>query len=730
MNIQTFIDVILPLPLGILTYHMPTSYKSDLDIGSGTLVPLRGKVLLAIVVKVHTQPPPYVTKALLGKAYDTPLLTLQQLTFLKEIAHYYVSSLGETLAVALPKPLGISHNIVFKAGTNPPVLSDPHEAILLNTLLHTSHLSYSTIKKLLGKKEANKVLLNLLYSGCIQPSILHSSTHTAMSLNAGPLPPLLSLTDSQQKALTEIKKIFTEKEVVLLYGTIGSGKTILYMHLIQEVLFQKKQILLLLPEIALATHILERIAPFFGLHVVVYHSKQSPKERLKTWFQVHLGHPLIVVGTRSAIFLPFKDLKLIVIDEEHDHAYKHTDSSPTYHARSASILLAQQHQAKVLLGSGTPAIETYYNTQSGKYGLVTLADRFGSAKPPQLFFIDINIDEKRKTLRENFSRILLDEITKNIDKGKQVMIFQNRRGYAQYVLCNDCRWVPHCLSCSVSLTYHQSLNHLVCHYCGYMLLPLLTCPECGSTKLHNMGFGTEKLEETLHLIFHNQKVDRMDLDSSKKQRHYQTILKRVASGEIDILVGTQMIAKGLDFSNIQLVGVLDIDRLLHFPDFRANEKCFQLIAQLAGRAGRRDDQGQVFIQTRQPNHPIFQYIYNHDYQAMYAAELAERKRFGYPPYARIIQLTLSSPTKDILQSGALALKAWLEKEYTDKILGPQQPLVGKIRNLFLLTLLVKIIPKNRSDLIKKKQTLKRLSHHFLSKKMFGSIKILLDVDPM
>ena len=734
----SFVDVVLPLPLHSLTYQVPSIYQDKLSIGSGVLVALRNKPLLAIVVRIHTQPPPYATKPLLGILYETPILDLQQLKFLQWIAHYYLSSFGETLAVALPKALGLSYNMLFKPSSqtpkeeNRPLATLAYEQLLLQTL-QVKPLTYSAIKRLLGKKETNKVLVRLLEQNAIE-AYAATTTWAPYATNPWMPPPPLPLTEIQQKVLEELQQLFAVKEVVLLHGAVGSGKTILYMHCIQEVWLQQKQVLLLLPEIGLTTHIMERIYPFFGEYIVVYHSKQSHKERLKAWLRVAEAQPVIVIGTRSALFLPFKQLKLIIIDEEHDPSYKHSDNHPTYHAREASIILAKQHNAKVLLGSATPAIETYYNAQEGKYGWVTLTDRFGKAQAPTLSFIDLTIDQQRNTLRENFSFTLLDAIKNTVNLGKQVIIFQNRRGYAQYFLCASCGWIPYCMNCSVGLTYHQSSNHLLCHYCGYTATTFLHCSCCGSSGLHNVGFGTEKLEETLQLTFPNQTVGRMDLDSTKSKHSYKTLLKQLSAGSIDILVGTQIIAKGLDLSNIHLVGVLDIDRLLHFPDFRSNEKCFQLMAQLAGRAGRRDEQGKVLIQTRQPNHPIFQYLSNHDYPAMYKAELQERKKFLYPPYVRMIHLRLSCPTEAIVQSGALKLKEALEKKFQDKtqgrVLGPQQPLVGKIRNLFLLNVLVKIPLKKMHELALAKAAIQKIAQKVLQEKPYQTIKVLFDVDPI
>ncbi|WP_342265394.1 replication restart helicase PriA [Cardinium endosymbiont of Philonthus spinipes] len=828
---KKFADVILPLPIKPLTYHIPLLYQSMVAIGSSVLVPLRnGKLLLAVVLKCHCTAPTYPTKDVLGVIYSTPLFTHKQLAFLEWMADYYLSTLGETLSMAWPKFLNLPNHVVFQVNrpTNQNETSTNEQAIspfskasttklplemefgeraIINALQYQP-LSYKSIIQLMVPKEANKALISLLSKNWIratatvaidptdednpyftlsptldlkrltitqlaprsaqQQALLayllsnkgkfiqyaskqelvaysKSAFHTLLkkgilikaNLNqlpvstfTEPLAPLATLTTFQNKAFIDIQTAFAKKAVVLLHGAIGSGKTELYMHLIASTLRQQKQVLLLVPEIGLVTHIVERIRPFLGDWLVVHHSKQSHKERLKTWSRVLHHPPLLVIGTRSAVLLPFKALQLIIVDEEHDPAYKQQDAMPTYHARESSILLAQQHQANVLLGSGTPSVESYYNAQSGKYGLVTLGHRFGSASPPKLFFIDLNIEKKRKAMRENFSLTLLSKLQTNNIEGGQAMIFQNRRGYARYFLCAACGWIPRCLTCAVSLTYHQEVHQLRCHYCDYATPPFGSCNHCGSHQLHSIGFGTEKLEESLQLIFPEQKIGRMDLDSTKGKSSYQSILKAVTSGSIDILVGTQMMAKGLDLANIRLIGILDIDGLLYFPDFRSNEKCFQLITQLAGRAGRRNQQGSVFIQTSQTHHPLFAYLANGDYEGMYKSELAERKRFLYPPYIRLIKLSLSCTNASTLQSGAIALKTILEQQFGSMVLGPQKPLVDKVRNHFLLDLFLKITSKNANSLQNTKAALKSACKHTLGKGPHRNIKIVLDIDPI
>ena len=725
MSLKPFVDVLLPFALKPLTYSIGAIQA--IQPGNGVLVPLKNKFWSAIVLKCHDQKPSYAVKTLWGKICQVPIFTQKQLTFFDWMANYYLTSLGETIAIAMPKALHQLQDISFEIiNPIPHFLALNQSALTIFNALTVRALSYKALKKLVGKTLANQALFDLLFHQVIRPLPLaipiDKSFHFVKSF------PLATLTEAQTKTFLEIKTQFLTKDVVLCHGIIGSGKTQLYLHLIEEALLNQKQVLLLLPEIGLVMHMMERITPLFKDYLVIFHSKQSAKEQFHIWAQVYHGYPLLVIGTRSAIFLPFKQLQLIIIDEEHDTAYKQTDKPPMYHARECSILLAKQHHAKVLLGSATPAIETYYNAQIGKYGLATLSTRFGKANSPKLTFIDLNVEKRRQTLREHFSFTMLAQLTKTILSGGQAMVFQNRRGYARYFLCESCGWIPHCITCAVSLTYHQSPNLLICHYCNYTIAPVSACQHCGSKKLHHVGMGTEKLEETLQLIFPSQHIGRMDLDNTKSKKAYQRILSKFSSKQIDILVGTQMIAKGLDFDNIQLIGVLDIDSLLYFPDFRSNERCFQLIAQLAGRAGRRHQQGYVLIQTRQPQNPLFAYLARHDYQAMYDSELAERKQFLYPPYVRLIRLILRCKTEAILESEALKLKKLLKQAFGSRVLGPQQPLITKIQNIFSIYFLIKVA-NNSTALEKTKLYLQNLNQKYRHVS-YKTVQILIDVDPL
>jgi primosomal protein N' (replication factor Y) len=539
------------------------------------------------------------------------------------------------------------------------------------------------------------------------------------------------LSPTQNKVLVAIQEQFNHKNTVLLYGVTGSGKTEIYIHLIQEALKTGNQVLYLLPEIGLATQIVKRLQKIFGNQVGVYHSKYASNERVEVWNNLLQSKINLVIGVRSALFLPFNKLKLIIVDEEHEPAYKQLDAVPRYHARDAALMLAQYHSAKVLLGSATPAIETYYHAQSGKYGLVTLEERFNQTPLPKITLVDLRAEEKQKKLRGEFSQTLLEAMQKSLAQKEQVIIFQNRRGYSPYIRCQACAWVPNCQRCSVSLTYHQFNNYLVCHYCGYRTNIPANCEICASSQLLNVGFGTEKLEETLQQFFAGEHIQRMDLDTTRSKNSYAKIIESLEQGKTSILVGTQMITKGLDFGQVSLVGVMDVDRHLYFPDFRAHERCFQLITQVGGRAGRRHKQGKVLIQTTNPTHPTLQHIVAHAYQQMYEQELLERHKFLYPPYVRLIKITLQHTDKKLLTEAAenlaVHLTAYVGKEW---VLGPQAPLIAKIKHQHRIDIWIKIRKSFYDELFATKQKIKETTQKVLSNQNFRHIKAIFDVDPV
>ena len=542
-------------------------------------------------------------------------------------------------------------------------------------------------------------------------------------------PPTLS--QVQSTALAAIHHQFENKDTVLLHGVTASGKTEVYTQLIQEVLQSGGQVLYLLPEIALTTQMVKRLKITFGDQVGVYHSRYSDNERVEVWNSVLQGKCSFVLGTRSSIFLPFNSLSLIIVDEEHETSYKQFDAMPRYHARDAALILAKlHHHTKVLLGSATPSIESYYNAQIGKYGFVTLKERFGRTAAPEIVLVDLRIERERKTLREDFTTALIDALGQTLAQQEQAIIFQNRRGYAPYIACEVCAWVPMCTQCAVSLTYHQFNNYLRCHYCGYNTKLPSACHVCDSHQLKNVGFGTEKLEETLQLFFPDKKIQRMDLDTTRGKYSYDKLIEALEQGSTDILVGTQMLTKGLDFGQVSLVGVLDVDRLLYFPDFRASERCFQLLTQVSGRAGRREKQGKVIIQTNNPQHPVLQDIVQHDYERMYRRELRERKQFFYPPYVRLIKITLKHVDKDLVGEAANTLVGELRKKLGNGVSRPQTPLIPRVKNQYLMDIWVKVRKDTEHNLLATKQVVTQESERILLAKAFKQVKILFDVDPV
>jgi len=538
------------------------------------------------------------------------------------------------------------------------------------------------------------------------------------------------LSEQQERVRNAILKFFEEKNTVLLQGVTGSGKTEIYIDLIKRALDGGNQVLYLLPEIALTTQIVFRLKKIFGSALGVYHSKFSDNERVEVWNGVLTGKFRFVVGVRSSVFLPFDNLGLIVVDEEHDPSYKQHEPAPRYHARDVALVMAQGHQAKVILGSATPSVESFYQASNGKYGLVSLTDRFGAAVLPQIVFADMAQEKKRKTNKGEFSSLLLNEIREAAQRKEQVILFQNRRGYAPMVQCQDCGWVPKCINCAVSLTYHQFRQAVVCHYCGYREELPKQCPACSSKRILTLGYGTEKLEEELKLHFPEIRTRRMDLDTTRTKSGYEEIITGFESGDTDVLVGTQMVTKGLDFDNVSLVGVFDADRLMHFPDFRSYERAFQLITQVSGRAGRREKQGKVVIQTANPKHEIFSFVVENRVTDFLKHQLADRQLHVYPPFSRLIEITFKHSDKKIAREGAekytTELKSKLKRV---QILGPGEPMVSKIRNEFLMHVLLKI-PRNQAGLGEIKNLLASVASQVLHEKQFRSIKIVFDADPV
>lgn len=539
------------------------------------------------------------------------------------------------------------------------------------------------------------------------------------------------LTDVQQQALSSIEAGFAQKDVCLFYGVTGSGKTEVYVQLIQQYLDLGKQILFLIPEIALTTQLIARLQHYFGDLVGVYHSRFNQNERVEIWNHVLANDPKkfrIIVGARSSVFLPFADLGLVIIDEEHEASFKQYDPSPRYNARDAAIVLAKLHEAKVLLGSATPSLESYANAKQGKYHLVELKERYKGLQLPLMLCADLKREKRLKNMQSHFSSLLLDEMKQALERKEQIILFQNRRGYTPIWSCEVCAWTPRCQYCDVSLTYHKHSNMLKCHYCSYTTPPIGSCTNCGSNRLRMIGFGTEKIEDELQLIFPSTVFKRMDLDTTRSKNAYEEIIDDFSQRRIDVLIGTQMVTKGLDFDHVSLVGILDADMLLNRPDFRAYERAFQLMSQVAGRAGRKEKQGKVVIQSAQAEHWVLERVMAHDFIGFYEVEIEERERFFYPPFYKIIQLTLKHEKEEVVNSGAQFLAEQLRAVFKERVLGPEFPLVKRIQNKFLKEIKLKI-ERGAPDKKVKARILQDLDA-FFQNVPFKSIQISIDVDPM
>lgn len=535
------------------------------------------------------------------------------------------------------------------------------------------------------------------------------------------------LSESQEKAFSEIMQSFQTKDTTLLHGITGSGKTEVYIKLIEQVLESGSQVLYLLPEIALTTQIVVRLRKVFGDKMGIYHSRFSDNERVEVWKGVVSGKFQFVVGVRSAVFLPFDNLGLIIVDEEHETSYKQFDPAPRYHARDVAVVIAHRQKAKVLLGSATPSIESFYNAKTERYGFVAMKERFGNTQLPDIELIDIKAARKQKLTKGDFSNLMLDTMGLNLEKKQQTILFQNRRGYSPYIQCEDCDTIAACPNCDVSLTYHYSNQELRCHYCGHHEPMSKTCQACGSTKLKTRGYGTEKLEEELQIFLPNAKIARMDLDTTRTKTAFQTLINEVESGAVDILVGTQMVSKGLDFEKVSLVCIFDADRMIHFPDFRSSERAFQMLTQVAGRAGRRATQGKVLIQTNNPKQKILQQIIENDYEGLYQDEIKEREDFQYPPFTRIIKITLRHIDQPNAEKAAQALaQKLIEKLGTPRVLGPEKPLVERVRNQYLFEIMIKL--EKTLNLKGAKAFIAEQVQNIELSKDFKGVGIVVDVD--
>ena len=538
------------------------------------------------------------------------------------------------------------------------------------------------------------------------------------------------LNEFQQKAYAEIEKQFIEKQVVLLHGVTSSGKTELYIQLINKVLAEGKQVLYLVPEIALTTQLTTRLKRVFGRKLGVYHSKFSDAERVEIWNNVLNDKTYdVIIGVRSSIFLPFRQLGLVIVDEEHESSYKQYDPAPRYHARNAAIVLASMHGAKTLLGTATPAVETYHNALTGKFGLVELNERHQEMAMPEILVVDSKEAYRKKQMESHFTPLLLEKIAKALQNKEQVILFQNRRGYAPYIECKACAYVPHCKNCDVSLTVHKVFNTLTCHYCGYTEPIPNICPACGTPgTLATKGFGTEKIEDEIKLIFPEARVSRMDLDTTRSKKSYEKIITDFEQQKVDILIGTQMVSKGLDFERVSLVGILNADNMLNFPDFRAHERAYQLMAQVSGRAGRKNKRGTVVLQTSSPEHVVIGQVIRNDYKAMFTTQCEERKLFKYPPYFRMIQIVLRHRDPKVLNQAANKMATDLRAVFGARILGPNVPSVSRIQNMYIKHILLKFEVEASAD--RAKELLRQIADQVIAQPQFKALWVNLDVDPM
>ena len=602
-----------------------------------------------------------------------------------------------------------------------------------------SFLSISTPFSEKPKRISKKLLLKqsesstAILSGLIKKDILDTYQEAIARLkpNNITVSEKKELSENQTIALEQIKTSFQEKDTVLLHGVTASGKTEVYIHLIEDILAEGKTVLYLLPEIALTSQIIDRLANVFGDKIGIYHSKYNDSERVELWKEMLKGKDSkyqIILGVRSSIFLPFHNLGLIIVDEEHENTFKQYNPSPRYHARDSAIVLAKQQKAKILLGTATPSIESYYNTQQKRFDLVELNERHLQTKLPEIQIVDLREARKRKQMNSHFSSALLEEIKNTLENKKQIILFQNRRGYSPFVECSECGWVPQCEHCDVSLTYHKFSGELKCHYCGYLIKNPTHCLACGSPAMQTKGFGTEKIEDEIQIFFPENTVARFDLDSTRKKNAAEEIIYKFENGDIDILIGTQMITKGLDFKNVGLVAILNADNLLNYPDFRAEERSFQLLTQVSGRAGRKDGLGKVIIQTSQPEHKIIQQVLKANFKAMFEEQMQERYEFAYPPYVRLLELTLKHKMGNVVNNAAHILCRELREQLPNiPILGPQPPVINRIQNMYLQNILIKL-PKTKSINQYKSLIINRIDALKIQRD-YRSIVVQINVDP-
>ena len=766
MTNQSLYDIILPLAIAdVYTYRVvdarEASYGTATPIGCRVLVPLGKKSIIGIIYRKHEGELPANVKVrdVLQIVDDTPIVTAEQLKLWEWLSSYYMCTLGEVMAAALPSEI-IDDN--YSAATtqyiqlSPTYLAQEAQEQLLGELKRAKkqeQLVRDFLRLAQNYQVERRILLEQSgVSGAILRTLIDKGIFleeerpiSRLRQYIGETQQPHSLDSQQSRAIAEIRESWREKNVTLLHGVTSSGKTEVYIHLIEEMLQQGKQVLYLVPEIALTTQLTDRLQAVFGDKLVVYHSKFSNAERVEIYHACH-GTPdigraepygvmgkgneakgRVILGARSAIFLPFNQLGLIIVDEEHEPSYKQQDPAPRYHARSAAIMMAQWYGAKVLLGTATPSIESYHNALSGKYGLVEMTERFQGLQLPKITMIDLQRQYHRKEMYGHFADPLVDRIREELAKGKQVILFQNRRGYAPFLQCPSCGEVPKCPNCDVSMTYHKANRTLVCHCCGHSISAPSHCPKC-KTEYRTQGFGTERLEEEIQGLFPEARVLRMDLDSTRKKDAYQTIIDRFAKHEVDILIGTQMVTKGLHFNDVSLVAVLQADSLLNQPDFRSYEHAFQMLEQVSGRAGRTGSQGEVMIQTFDPKNSLYQYLIQHDYQGLYAEQIAERKAFGFPPFHRMIMLTLKHRDIGRLDTASSLLQQRLQQAFGTRVSGVILPSIARTQNMYVRQ--IRLTIEVTANIARAKEVVREQSRWVQQQTQCKGVVILPDVDPM
>lgn len=754
-----YVDVILPLPLeGTFTYSVPESMVAQVRMGVRVLVPLgRSKTYTAMAVRLHSEKPEFETRPIIQVIDAEPVLIEQQLRLWQWISTYYMSPIGDVFKAALPAGLKAEENYrpkTVRCVTLPANLRSEQSLHMALTILKRAlkqHQTFSTYLQLSHWSEIDgetppahiaEIACDELQNAAnasdavlrqlIQRNFLELYHREVGRLNtSGEYHPerIQPLSPAQQAAGDSIQEQFNEKNVVLLHGVTSSGKTEIYIHLIKKAIDEGKQVLYLLPEIALTVQMTRRLHNVFGSRLGIYHSKYSDAERVEIWKKQLSNEPYdVILGARSAVFLPFTRLGLVIVDEEHETSFKQQDPAPRYHARSTAIMLARMYEgAKVLLGTATPSMESYHNACTGKYGYVQLTTRYKDVAMPEIRVVDTKDLYHRKMMRGAFSPDLLEAMRTALRNKKQVLLFQNRRGFAPMVECKVCGWVPKCKNCDVSLTYHRSMNLLTCHYCGYTYPVPKQCPNCESTELLGRGYGTEKIEDRVRELFPEARIARMDLDTTRSAGAYGRIIDDFSCGRTDILIGTQMITKGLDFSGVTVVGILNADTMLNYPDFRAYEQAFQMLSQVSGRAGRRDERGLVILQTKSADLPVIQQVVAGDFQTFARDLLEERSMFRYPPFYHLVYVYLRHRNEQLVDSAAIEMASRLRQAFADRVLGPDKPAVARVKTESIRKIVIKL--EQGINLPLARQCMAEARTQLLQDKRYAAMTVFFDVDP-